>query len=89
MGGMELRQRDSNSMDLDEPGNGILFELITKNAQEGSFDYTVDHDGEVYFYGAGDDYFGKVNLRKVINTVNDDGAVSKVWTLTAETDFVQ
>lgn len=89
MGGMELRQSDANSIGLDEPGNGILFGLITKNAQEGSFDYTVDHDGEIYFYGAGDDYFGKVNLHKVINTVNDDGAVSKVRTLAAETDFVQ
>lgn len=85
-GGMELRQRDSS--DVDEPGNGIMFELVTKNAQEGSFDYTVDHDGEIYFYGAGDHHHGSVNLHKVINKVNNDGAVAKVRALATEIDFV-
>lgn len=86
MGGMDLHQY--NSSHADEPGNGIMFDLVTKNAQEGSFDYTVDHDGEIYFYGAGDQHYGSVNLRKVINKVNNEGAVSKVRALASETDFI-
>lgn len=84
-GGMNLTQGDSS--DVDEPGNGIMFSLIPKKAQQGDFSYTVDRDGQVYFYGAGDTHHGSVNLRKVIRTVNADGAVAKVRQLANEIDF--
>lgn len=87
LGGMNLTQSDSSS--VDEPGNGIMFSLLPKNAQQGDFSYTVDHDGQIYFYGAGDTHHGSVNLRKVIQTVNDDGAVKQVRKLASETDLQQ
>lgn len=86
-GGMELRQRPAG--DVDHPGNGLMFSLIPKNAQSGDFSYTVDHNGQVYFYGAGDHHWGSANLHKIINKINNEGAVNKVRALATKTDLMQ